>query len=485
MTEYTCPHCSETLRIPAEDAAKDHTCDFCGQRIGVPAQKKRRRFRRFLKWGFIGVAFVCLLTMVVLAVVYRGAVYNRFIRFPREARAWQAIRDSRVEVELDDGWNAYRGVCHSHSALSHDCMVPFEEILRVMKETERDFICMSDHCVDGKADYSLQWKGVKDGVLFVRGFEMGYGFMPWGLPDGTVLRKDEDPEALARRIEALGGLLFFAHTEEERRWDLIELDGMEIYNIHTDTKDEGGDVLKQLLPDVILSYGTYPDHVFRLFFDRQTAILERWDRLNERRKIVGIGANDCHQNNGFVGTYTERGTLLVEDTSPDTIGEYDLNVLTRLVLRMFFGPLEPGRKLFRFQLDPYERMTRFVATHVLAKELTQEAILDGLKEGRVFVGFDMIADCRGFVYFAEHGDRRAVMGQSLRFAEGVRLRSASPHACRFTVVRHGQPVYRQEGTELDWQPDEPGKYRLEAELNILGEWTPWIYTNPLELTPPK
>jgi len=67
----------------------------------------------------------------------------------------------------------------------------------------------------------------------------------------------------------------------------------------------------------------------------------------------------------------------------------------------------------------------------------------------------------------------------------VRLRSASPHACRFTVVRHGQPVYRQEGTELDWQPDEPGKYRLEAELNILGEWTPWIYTNPLELTPPK
>ncbi|NIA13754.1 MAG: hypothetical protein GWP08_06700 [Nitrospiraceae bacterium] len=42
---------------------------------------------------------------------------------------------------------------------------------------------------------------------------------------------------------------------------------------------------------------------------------------------------------------------------------------------------------------------------------------------------------------------------------------------------------RYEGIELDWQPGQPGKYRVEAELNILDEWTPWIYTNPLELTP--
>ena len=487
MIETVCPHCSETLKISDRYAGKDYKCGVCGKGIKVPPQetkkeKKVSRIRRILKFGFIGIASALLLIMLILAALYRSALCNRFIHFPREARAWQNIRDSRIDVSLDDGWNEYRGVCHSHSELSHDCMVSFDEILRVMKETDRDFIFMSDHCDAGKADYSKQWKGVRDGVLFVRGYEMGYGFMPWGLPDDAVLETGEDPETLAQQIEDLGGLLFFAHPEEERRWDLPQLDGMEIYNIHTDTKDEGN-ILRMLLPDIVLSIRSYPDQVFRTFFDRPTALLNHWDQLNLSRKIVGIGANDCHQNNGFVGSFTEQGTLLLEDTSPDIIGEYELNILTRFILRLFFGPLEPGRELFRFQLDPYERMTRFVTTHILAEELTERALLESLKQGRVFVGFDMIADCRGFVYFAEDGESRAVMGESLQFNEGARLRAASPHACRFTVLMNGETVYQLEGSELDWEPEGPGKYRLEVELRILDEWIPWIYTNPLELTP--
>ncbi len=34
---------------------------------------------------------------------------------------------------------------------------------------------------------------------------------------------------------------------------------------------------------------------------------------------------------------------------------------------------------------------------------------------------------------------------------------------------------------LDTTPPGPGRYRLEAELKILGEWTPWVYTNPIRL----
>ena len=82
---------------------------------------------------------------------------------------------------------------------------------------------------------------------------------------------------------------------------------------------------------------------------------------------------------------------------------------------------------------------------------------------------------------------RALLGNASEGSDGrcrtprTRLRAASPHACRFIIVRGGRPVYRHEGTELDWQPDRPGKYRLEAELHILEEWAPWIYTNPVEL----
>jgi len=77
------------------------------------------------------------------------------------------------------------------------------------------------------------------------------------------------------------------------------------------------------------------------------------------------------------------------------------------------------------------------------------------------------------------------MGECIPYAAGIRLAAASPHRCRFTILCQGKTVYQEEGTEVTFKPDGPGKYRVEAELDILGEWTPWVYTNPIELTPPR
>ena len=450
-------------------------------------KKKVGRVRKILRWTVRLAAFGGLLVLLLAGFYLRSGLYNRFVKYPKEAKAWASIREDRQAPAWDDGWTEYRGVCHSHSYLSHDSEVPFEHILQVLKDTECDFICMSDHCDGNLADYSKQWRGLHDGKLFIPGFEMDQGFMPFGLPSEVVLKKDEDPKVLARQIADQGGLLFFAHTEEERQWDLPELAGMEIYNIHTDLKDEKGG-LGKLVPDVICNLGPYGDHVFRSIFDRQTEILARWDDLNKTRKIVGIAANDCHQNNGFRGFYEEheedgktRRVFRIEDTSPDTVEEFNLNGFTRLLLRMCFGPLEPGKQLFLVQLDPYERMTRFVNTHILARELTEEAIMEGLREGRVFVGFDMLADARGFVYQAQGGGVDAVMGESTAYGPELRLCAASPQSCRFTVLKDGEAVHQEEGRKLTYTPGGPGKYRIEAELNIVDEWTPWIYTNPIEL----
>jgi len=35
---------------------------------------------------------------------------------------------------------------------------------------------------------------------------------------------------------------------------------------------------------------------------------------------------------------------------------------------------------------------------------------------------------------------------------------------------------------MEFVPDQPGKYRVEAELRILDEWVPWVYANPVEIT---
>ncbi len=442
--------------------------------------KKPSRTRLWLRWTVrISAAALLLLALAILFWL-RVGIYDRFIRFPREEAAWQAIRAQRQPVPDNAGWREFRGILHSHSFHSHDSEVPFEEILNVLKTTGIDFICLSDHCVEGRADFDLQWRGLHDGKLFIPGFEMKEGIMPFGVASGVVLSNRTDGPTLAKQISENGGLMFYAHPEEPRDWDRPELVGMELYNIHTDFKRIGGG-FSRLMPDILLSSGKYPEHIFRKISRRPVEFLCRWDDLNRTRHITGIAGNDCHQNVGFRAFYTPPNIIRIEDTSPRTLKELKLNWLTRPIARLLFGPLEPNRKLFHFQLDPYERMARFVNTHVLAQELTEPAIKEALRQGRVFVGFDMLSDSSSFRWFATDGTNRTVMGENAPFAKELRLHAASPLPCRFTILKDGNAIQQQEGYSCEWTPPDPGKYRVEAELKILDEWVPWVYANPIEL----
>ena len=304
--------------------------------------------------------------------------------------------------------------------------------------------------------------------------------MPFGVASGVVLSNQTDSATLARQIAENGGLLFYAHPEEPRDWDCPQLVGMEIYNIHVDFKRRGAGLIA-LVPDLFVNQARYPEHVFRMVFVRPVDFLCHWDELNLKRHITGIAGNDCHQNVGVRVIYTVADTLRIEDTSPKTLKEFKLNWLTRPLARLLLGPLTPNRKLFHVQLDPYERSARFVNTHILAHALEEPAILDSLRAGRVFVGFDMIADCSGFQWFAADGTNQVVMGEAVAFTPATRLGARSPLPCRFTILKNGSNVCQQEGRALDWTPSGPGKYRVEAEVNVLGKWVPWVYANPIEL----
>jgi hypothetical protein len=438
------------------------------------------KWRSILRWTSRIAAVGAILIVSIGLFWMRHAIYHRWIDFPKEAAAWAALRADRQPVAEKTGWTEYKGLLHSHSHFSHDCEVSFEHILQVLKQTGRDFICLSDHCDEGKADFNVQWRGLHDGKLFIPGFEMQQGLMPFGVAPGVVLSNRTEVGQLAQQIRERGGLLFFAHPEERRAWELPELDGMEIYNLHADFKDERRGLLS-LLPDLCFNLSPYPDQVVRMIFDRPTANLRRWDECNRTRHLTGIAGNDCHQNVGVRALVTATNTLRIEDTSPDTLAELKLNWLLRPLLRLCFGPLSPGRELFHLQLDPYERMTRFVATHVLAHELTEPDILDALKHGRAFVGFDLLADSSGFLWYAQASTNQSVMGESMPFTSDVRFRAAAPQACRFTVVHDGDAVHQQQGRTMDFTPTAPGVYRVEAELLIRNAWVPWIYANPIWL----
>ncbi|MBM3851704.1 MAG: hypothetical protein FJ399_00950 [Verrucomicrobia bacterium] len=355
----------------------------------------------------------------------------------------------------------------------------------MLHRTGLDFVGLSDHChADGRADFNSQWRGLHEGKLFLPGFEMKDGFMPFGVAPGVVLSNRTPPAVLAQQIQRHGGVLFFAHPENPRQWDLPELAGLEIYNLHTDFKRLGGGLggtLRAHLPDLILNLRRFPDHIYRLPFQRPTEFLQRWDDLNRVRHITGIAGNDCHQNVGLRGFFTPEGTIRIEDTSPRVLREVRLTGLTRPLARLVFGPLEPGRKLFHVQLDPYERSARFVNTHVLARELSEAAVLDALRAGRVFVGFDLIADSSGFRWLARDVTHTTVMGGAHALTVETVLQAHAPIPCRFTLVRDGHVVARQQGRSVEWSPAGSGKYRVEADLEVCGAWVPWVYANPIHL----
>jgi len=442
----------------------------------VHPSKIPRGLGQAFRFGLAGVAS----TGLILLFWLRVGIYHHCVSFPREAAAWQAIRAQRQPVFISGPWTEYRGILHSHSKLSHDCEVPFEEILSVLKRTGLDFICLSDHPIAGRADFDLQWRGLHQGKLFIPGFEMKEGMMPFGVNSGIVLSNQTPAPVLAGEVARNGGLLFYAHPEETRAWDEPNLVGMEIYNLHSDLKRQK-DGLRGMLPDLILNRDRYPEQLLHRLFVRPTEFLRRWDDLNRTRHLTGIAGNDCHQNTGFRAFCTESNTLRIEDTSPRTLREIHLNWFTRLLARLLFGPLTPGRKLFHVELDPYDRSARYVNTHVLAQELSEPALLHALQAGRVFIGFDLIADSSGFRWMAHGSGALTVMGESVPYAGGLVLRASSPLPCRFTIVKDGMRVYQALGRNLEWSPPGSGKYRVEAELKILNQWVPWVYANPIEL----
>jgi hypothetical protein len=433
------------------------------------------------RWVMRILGVILILLTAAFLIVFSQALYNRFYRFPQQAKTWEQLKAQRSEVTLNDGLTEYRGVLHCHSELSHDSATKFPYLASTMKEVNVDFICMTDHYESDKADYSLGWNGMHDGILFIRGYELDKGLMPWGVPEGTVFMRQEDPTELAKKIRQLGAFLSYSHCEHKRDWDLPELQGMEVYNIHPDLMDEK---IPALAPDLLLNLWSYGDQTLRLVFDVPTDNLKRWDELNKTRKITGFAANDAHNNVGIRFVYDNPDLMTMRGTGEKTEieNEFKLNWFSRLALRVFFGKLEPGKQLLRIDLDPLERSCRFVNTHILAKELTEKSVLDALTQGRCFWAYNMIADAKGFKLIAEGPSGRAVMGESIVYAPGTRLRVAAPNACRITVKRHGEKVEQKIGSSLDYEITQPGKYRVEAELDILGEWTLWVVTNPIEVT---
>src|SRR5204863_2142208 len=172
-----------------------------------------------------------------------------------------------------------------------------------------------------------------------------------------------------------------SHLEETPDAKSEGFQGMEIYNRHTDAKDEAAfdkyfrDAMKNPAEWSSLAkrQSLYPDEVFGAGTDYWPSLFAMWDKEVASHPFTGIAANDSHKNQTYNGV----------------------------------------------TFDPYDVSFRSVSTHILARELTDAAIRESLRKGHAYVAHDWLCDPSGFSFTAgnnngvyEIGDRTPMLGRT-------------------------------------------------------------------------
>ncbi|MGJ5813343.1 alpha/beta fold hydrolase [Paludibaculum fermentans] len=319
----------------------------------------------------------------------------------------------------------FPAVLHVHAEDAPHTLGKRAEVLAAAKQTGIRVVMLSDH--NGpKPD---TWHGLRDGVLFLAGAENG--------GKHELVYPSPAP-----------GVRFHSHPEGQLDASPDGWDGMEIYNRHADAEDDT-DFLAYLksalavpakVQELSALFRQYPDEAFASGCDYWPEIFARWDRISATRPFTGIAANDAHQNQVFAG-----GKLV---------------------------------------LDPYPVAFRNTVAHILARELSEPAVIDSLRAGRAYVSHDWLCDPDGFSFVAANNLGVFEMGDTVPLASTTRLVARSPIPAKWKFFQDGKVVSEQQGAQVSFTVPGRGSYRAEAWLEVDGEQRPWIYTNAIRADTP-
>ena len=323
-------------------------------------------------------------------------------------------------------------VIHLHSTHS-DGTGTVEEIARAADACGLDVVLLTDHDTLAADD---AWHG---SVLVLVGHEVSprdrNHFLAFGT-GGVIDHAGLSPAEIASAVRDAGGFGFAAHPFSRGNpslgraakampfGDLDAVDGIELWNFVGDSAEQfsgWGDAVRFL---------RRPERSMPELPQRN---LDEWDRLGRARRVVAIGGLDAHQ----VG----------------------VRVAGRVPLRLM----------------SYRRSFRMLTTHVLVPELLsgdvtrdRALVFDALRGGRCYIARDWIAPARGFLFEG--------MGSETTTRPELRVRVPRPADLR--LLRDGAVVASAgDAAELDFQPDAPGAYRVEARIG--GRL--WIVSNPVYL----
>jgi hypothetical protein len=372
-------------------------------------------------------------------------VYRRF-RLRRLNNAIQSIKTSTVA----DGLVEYQGVIHVHSFLGGHSSGTFQEIISAARANHLNFVIMTEHAEKEIDTAAMTLQGLHDGILFVNGNEVSSasGDRLLTIPgDSSSAGADKISTAeLATNARARKALSIIAYPNEFKSWG-NDFEGIEVYNVFTNAKEYNRLVA---FFDALWAYSSYRDLLFTNFYQRPTDALKRWDLLSANGKLVATAGNDSHSNIG----------ASINDSS--------------------------GKQLVGIKLDPYSTSFHLVRMHVLLprdQSLDSTTLLEAIRAGHCYIGFEVLGDPSGFRFSATNGVTTATQGDELPLQPGTVLKIRTPVKARLLVLKNGEvQIDESDVQEKEIQINDRGVYRVEVYLPQLGKPVgdqPWIISNPI------
>lgn len=392
---------------------------------------------------------IILILLAVILLAQIPYIYRRFQIGNRAEKIGQ-MQTERITRE-NPKFNEYKGIIHAHTNLGGHSTGTFDDLINGASASGVNFVVMTEHTAENFDSSAKTLNGVYKNVLFIGGHEAdtisGDRFLlVSGSADAFQDAKLETPQFL-EKYHAQNKIALITYPEKFKSWN-SNFDGIEVFSLHTNAK-KNTPILA--IPDFLWSFPSYPEMTLARFFVRPDENLQKFDEISQQRKITLFAGTDAHSNIGL--------HILGDDA---------------------------GNKLINFKFDRYETTFRLVRAHVLLekdKGLTAENLIEAIKNGHLFVGFDVLSNTDGFSFTAENGTESRIMGDEIGLGESVNLKAFAPLKSRFVLFKNGEKISETpDATEMNFQAKEKGVYRVEVYLDGLGgnsEKMPWIISNPI------
>jgi hypothetical protein len=380
-----------------------------------------------------------------LAVLSQIPFLYRHIQVYRLSKRIAALNVSRSSLP-DPPYKDLAGVIHVHTALGGHSRATLEELIEGAKGL--DYVVVTEHTANLLDTAALTLNGTYEGTLFVGGNELDTHsgdrllLIP-GTHEAYLRRNVETPEFLPP-FQKEGRLAFVTYPDRFHSWTTSNVDGIEVFNLSTSTRDVN---YVLFIFDMLWAYRSHPDLTLATHLSRPDGNLMKYDEAAKTRRLTLFAGSDAHSNIGL--------HLLGDET---------------------------GKKVLGLKFDKYADVFRVVRTHVLlenTKPLTRETLLEALKLGHCYIGFDVLGDTKGFSFSTGW----KIQGDEVKLADGLSLNVTVPIDARIVLLKDGHQVSEAgSAKQLAFMPREPGTYRVEVFLDSLGkpfDRLPWIMSNPI------